>query len=230
MKVIGDPLGYKTFKLNFVLYCGGLLKSIGCKRKRPCQVLRIPVKGRRKILKKISLLVKKASPNDEVFYADEADINLNPKIGPTYMKKGKQLKVVTPGKNVKRYIAGALNARTGKLVHIFGERKNSGLFISLLQATLKAYRKTKTIHLVLDNYIIHESKKAIAFLKKVGSKIKLHFLPPYSSNDNKIEIIWKHMHDHVTRNHKHATIDSLMVDVKFFLDNRIIKALKVSLS
>lgn len=38
------------------------------------------------------------------------------------------------------------------------------------------------------------------------------------------------MHDHVTRNHKHATIDSLMVDVKFFLDNRIIKALKVSLS
>lgn len=130
MKVIGDPLGYKTFKLNFVVYCGGLLKSIGCKRKRPCQVLRIPVKGRRKILKKISLLVKKASPNDEVFYADEADINLNPKIGPTYMKKGKQLKVVTPGKNVKRYIAGALNARTGKLVHIFGERKNSGLFIS----------------------------------------------------------------------------------------------------
>lgn len=128
---------------------------------------------------------------------------------------------MTPGKNVKRYVAGALNARTGKLLHIFGERKNSDLFILLLRVMLKTYRKSTKIYLVLDNYIIHKSKKVNAFLREIESKIKLHFLPPYSPNDNKIEIIWKHMHDHVTRNHKHTTINSV-TDVKFFLDNRLI--------
>ncbi len=94
----------------------GYLKELGCKRKRPGQVLRIPVKGRKKRLEKIGKIVKKASAKEEVFYSDEADIDLNPKFGDTYSKRGHQTKVVTPGKNQKRYIAGALNARTGKIV------------------------------------------------------------------------------------------------------------------
>jgi transposase len=82
------------------------------------------------------------------------------------------------------------------------------------------YKRSKKIHLILDNYIIHKSKKVSSFLKQYGLRIKLHFLPPYSPNNNKIEIIWKHMHGQVTRNHKHVTIGSLMSDVEFFLKNR----------
>jgi hypothetical protein len=41
--------------------------------------------------------------DDEVVpYADEADIHLNPKIGPCGMPRGAQFEVETPGKNVKR--------------------------------------------------------------------------------------------------------------------------------
>jgi len=40
-------------------------------------------------------------------YEDEVDIHLNPKIGLDWMGLGQQKEVVTPGKNVKRYLAGA---------------------------------------------------------------------------------------------------------------------------
>jgi transposase len=56
-------------------------------------------------------------PNDEVvLYVDEVDIHLNPKIGRNYMLRGTQKTVLTPGKNAKRYLAGALCARTGRVV------------------------------------------------------------------------------------------------------------------
>jgi hypothetical protein len=64
-----------------------------------------------------------ASSKEEVFYQDEADVHLNPKIGATYLKRGQQPVVLTPGNNVKRYIFGALNARTAP--GIFPSRSNS---------------------------------------------------------------------------------------------------------
>ncbi len=81
------------------------------------------------------------------------------------------------------------------------------------------YRRCKRIHLILDNYVIHKSKKVMTFLAHAGAKIRLHFLPAYSPNENNIECLWKQMHDHVTRNHKHADVDLLLKDVYFFLDN-----------
>jgi hypothetical protein len=39
---------------------------------------------------------------------------------------------MTPGKNEKRDLAGALGPATGKLLHGLGPRKNNGLFRDLL--------------------------------------------------------------------------------------------------
>jgi hypothetical protein len=47
------------------------------------------------------------------------------------MKRGQQPLVITPGKNQKQYLAGALNARTGSLAYKCGERKNSTLFAGI---------------------------------------------------------------------------------------------------
>jgi hypothetical protein len=41
------------------------------------------------------------------------------------MKQGQQLVVLTPGKNVKRYVFGALNTRTGYVVHGVAPRESS---------------------------------------------------------------------------------------------------------
>ena len=56
-------------------------------------------------------------PDDETaVFEDEVDINTNPKIGSMWMYRGQQAEVETPGNNVKRYLAGSLNWRTGKLL------------------------------------------------------------------------------------------------------------------
>jgi putative transposase len=188
------------------------------RRGRPRVGLRIPVRRRRRILNAIDRLVESADTEDEVFYLDEADIDLNPRIGTTYMRRGKQLVVLTPGKNVKRYVAGALNARTGKVVHVVADRQNSDLFLALVDAVRRAYRRAKRIHLILDNFIIHKSRQTRRHLAPLGGRIVLHFLPPYSPESNVIERLWKQLHDHVTRNHTHRAIEPLMEAVDEFIE------------
>jgi len=196
-----------------------VLKSEGCRRGRPRPALRIPVRGRRQILDSIDELVASANRNAEVFYVDEADMDLNPRIGLTYIKRGQQPLVLTPGKNVKYYIAGALNARTGTVLYRHGPSKNSGLFVDLLRHLNRSYRRSRVIHLIVDNYIIHKSRRTLNALEALGDRIHLHFLPPYSPEHNQIERLWKQLHDNVTRNHRHGTMTSLWDDVVRFLDD-----------
>lgn len=156
-------------------------------------------------------------PADEVaVYEDEVDVHLNPKIGSCWMPKGVQFEIETPGKNKKRYVFGGLNPRTGHLVWITAERKNSCVFIAWLNHLRRVYRRYRIIHVVCDNYIIHKSKKTLRAVEKMGDII-LHFLPPYSPDHNPIEKLWKELHANVTRNHKRKTIERLMEDVEIFL-------------
>jgi len=195
-----------------------VLKREGCRRGRPRPALRIPIRGRRQILDNIERLVARASPCKEVFYVDEADIDLNPRIGLTYIRRGHQPLVLTPGKNVKYYIAGALNVRTGRVLYSHGPKKNSTLFVDMLDVLCRAYRRARNIHIVLDNYIIHKSRYTLEALEAMRGRIQLHFLPPYSPEHNPIEGLWKQLHDNVTRNHRHKTMPSLWCDVVNFLD------------
>lgn len=153
-------------------------------------------------------------------YEDEVDIHLNPKIGLDWMVPGYQKQVLTPGKNVKRYLAGALDAHSGRLLWVEGERKTSALFIGLLNQLLVTYADAPAIHVILDNYRIHASKIVHAALAGFGNRIQLHFLPPYSPDDNKIERLWQDLHANVTRNHTCPDMASLMEEVRYYLRKR----------
>ena len=119
---------------------------------------------------------------------------------------------------MKRYIAGALNARTGKVVPVARERKNSDLFIALVEELRRRYRRALRIHLVLDNSIIHKSRRTLRYLASLGGRGILHFLPPYSPLSNVIERLWKQLHEHVTRNHRHRKIEPFMEAVDAFIE------------
>jgi transposase len=153
-------------------------------------------------------------------YEDEVDIHLNPKIGLDWMVRGQQQEVVTPGKNVKRYLAGALDARSGQILWVEGERKTSAWFIGLLNRLLQTYPAAPVIHVILDNYRIHDSKIVHAGLAGMGSRIQLPFLPPYCPNDNTIERVWQDLHANVTRNHTCPDMVRLMGEVRYDLRKR----------
>jgi hypothetical protein len=59
----------------------------------------------------------------------------------------------------------------------------------------------KAIHVILDNYCIHDSGMAAWALLEAKGRIKLHYLPPYCPKHNKIERLWQDLHANVTRNH-----------------------------
>jgi transposase len=198
------------------------LARIHARRGRPRPVVGCPwskqAKTRR--LNKIHHLIAHLSKGDIVVYEDEVDIDLNPKIGWDWMVRGQQKTVLTPGQNVKRYLAGTLDAATGQMVFVEGERKNSGLFISLLEKVIRVHPKAKVIHVILDNYRIHSSRMVQLAVRGFSGKVVLHFLPPYCPNDNRIERVWEDLHANVTRNHRCSSIKVLMDQVRHWLKRR----------
>ena len=193
-----------------------LLPKLGIfwNRARPTLCIKDPNKTAK--MKAIRRALNNASEQTPVFYVDEVDIDFNPKIGNSWMKKGKQTAIPTPGKNQKRYLAGALNATTGKVVWVDWEKKNSEIFILLLAELRKRYRKAKKITLIADNYIIHKSAMTQCFLKH-NEKFKILFQPVYHPWVNKIELLWKQLHDKITRNHKFSTMNKLLQAVNKFM-------------
>jgi len=165
--------------------------------------------------------LQKDLPHEEVLvYVDEVDIHLNPKIGDDWMLCGQQKEVLTPGKNTKHYLAGALNAETGRLDWVAGPRKTGALFIALIDELLRRYRNKHVIHVVLDNFKIHSSKAVEAANHRWEERVQLHFLPPYCPDHNRIERLWKDLHDNVTRNHTYPTMDELLNNVTHYLAHR----------
>jgi transposase len=196
-----------------------VLASLGARRGRPKPAVRCPWPKRKKAAKlgALTRLLRYVAESEVVLFADEVDIHLNPKIGPDWMLPGQQKKVMTPGKNEKAYVAGALNARDGQLTWVGGTSKTSGLFVALLERLCEAYPHAERIHLIVDNYIIHSSGPTQAALARLG-RVRLHFLPPYCPDANRIERLWQDLHANVTRNHQHAKMGPLCQDVRRYLD------------
>jgi transposase len=172
-------------------------------------------------LNRLHALLASVPRRERVFYEDEVDVHLNPKIGLDWMAEGQQKEVATPGQNEKRYLAGALEVRTRVVTWVGGRRKTSYLFLDLLDELVRRYPQARRLHLILDNYRIHKSDMVLAALRGyLTGKVQLHFLPPYCPEHNKIERVWQDLHANVTRNHTCADMAELMGEVRYYLRKR----------
>ncbi len=197
------------------------LRWICAHRGRPRPVLRCPWSRSRQIrrLRRIRKLIESLPKSEVAVYADEVDVHLNPKIGYDWMLNGQQKEVVTPGQNRKRYLAGAQDVRSGCVQWVSATHKRSGLFINLLRHLRRVYAQARMIHVIVDNYSIHDSRQTRLALAAMPN-VRLHFLPPYSPSFNPIERLWLDLHAEVTRNHRSRTIQELMIDVEHYLRYR----------
>jgi transposase len=162
-------------------------------------------------LGKIRRLLADLPADETAVFQDEVDVNLNPKIGSMWMTRGRQAKVVTPGNNVKRYLAGSLNWRTGKLlVSAPGTQRNAELFVRHLDDLRQRLRCYRHIHVICDNAKFHDCRLVWDYLARWGHRITLHFLPKYAPQTNPIERVWWHLHEEITRNHRCRSIDELL--------------------
>lgn len=180
----------------------------GVEQLPPC-ISRLLIKNEK--LAEIKTALKRCNINHPVFYKDEVDIHLNPKIGADWMHKGHQKRVATPGQNNKRYLADSLHTGTRKVSYAASSSKDSILLLYMLKLLKRQYRRTQTITLIID-----KSKKTQAWIKQ-NPKFILLFQPVYSPWVNKIEQLWQALHETVTRNYQCKSIWKLMERVKYFM-------------
>ena len=183
--------------------------------RRPRPVLRRRDPRREEILQGLRRLLLELPDDETVVFQDEVDLNLNPKIGCMWMPQGEQAEVVTPGDNHKRYLAGSLHWRTGKLLATLGPKRDGTLFTRHLNDLRRRLRRYRKIHLILDNAKFHyQSQPLYEFLGEHSDRFVFHFLPKYAPELNPIERVWWVLHEQITRNHQCQSIEEL-VDLVF---------------
>jgi transposase len=166
-------------------------------------------------LARIRCVSERLGPREALLFADELDLHLLPKVGSQWMPQATPVEVMTPGKNERRYLAGALDLRTGRVHYCLWFRKMTGLFLDLLKVLDRAYpaRRWERIYLLADNGKIHKAA-ALQHWRRQHPRFQLLFLPTYCPGANPIERCFGDRHDKVTRNHRRKRLRDLVQDVR----------------
>jgi transposase len=127
--------------------------------------------------------------NRVVLFEDETELHTNPRIQRCWMPRGQQRRVLTPGKNAKVVVYGAVNRRTDEVVTRVCDRDNSSSFVRFLGQLLRRY-PGRRIYVVVDGDTTHHSEKTKAFVK-TNPRLVLVPLPTFSPVLNEIEKLWR---------------------------------------
>jgi transposase len=192
------------------------LRSSGLVWRRPRPVIRPKDPDRETKLAALRALFRHLPDDETAVFMDEVDVNLNPKVGCQWMQRGRQATVETPGTNEKRYLAGSIHWRTGRVILTEGRRKEgrgAALFCRHLDDLRRAFRHYKVVHVICDNAGFHKpdrSKAVKKYMEEWSGRVVLHYLPTYSPDCNPVERVWWRLHEAVTRNHRCQSMDELL--------------------
>jgi putative transposase len=99
------------------------LRSAGLVWRRPRPTIRPKDPERETKPAALRALLRNLPADETAVFMDEVDVNLNPKVGCQWMRRGEQAAVETPGTNGKRYLAGSIHWRTGRVFVTEGRKK-----------------------------------------------------------------------------------------------------------
>jgi hypothetical protein len=118
----------------------------------------------------------------------EVHLDLLPHLRATWIRKGQRQQVMTPGKNRRATVYGALNMATGAFFYLFAPRC-AAAFIAVLQMLTDAYPGAPVIAVCCDNDNIHHAIKVRHWLA-AHPRLRIFYGATYSSHDNPVERIW----------------------------------------
>jgi transposase len=192
------------------------LRSAGLVWRRPRPVIRPKDPDREAKLRALRALLKGLPDDETAVFMDEVDVNLNPEVGCMWMLRGSQAAIETPGNNEKRYLAGSIHWRTGRVILTPGrpkEGRSAALFCRHLDDLRRAFRHYRVVHVICDNARTHKPDKCKVvrkYLAEWSGRVVVHYLPTYAPECNPIERVWWRLHEAVTRNHRCRSMDELL--------------------
>jgi hypothetical protein len=124
-----------------------------------------------------------------VLAEDETHINLLPWVRAIWIARGRRTQVITPGKNHRRTIFGAMELATGRWCYQICRKAVSATFTAFCEQLLATWPTAPLVAVVCDNTIIHRSKIVQRWLAAHPRILVLHGAR-YSPQDNPVERIW----------------------------------------
>jgi transposase len=165
-------------------------------------------------------LKKNLKPEEAIYFGDGVHPAHQSQAVCGWIKKGVQKTLQTSGKQSRLHFAGALCLTNMKILTEEYETIDADAMIDFLKK-LEGQSKASTIHFILDNARSNKNKKLEEFLKT--SRIKIHYLPPYSPNLNPIERLWKIMREAKTYNRYYESAADFFKEIRGFFAEEIPK-------
>ena len=152
-----------------------------------------------------------------VFF-DITDLHWLPDVGNSYVPRGKQRKVDTPGKeNPWCALLGSLIYPTGEGLYTIHERKRHQEVQAHLELLIQ-WDPDAFWFVVLDNASAHTTELLDSFREQYRHCMEFVFLPTYSPHLNLIERLWKLMRGRMTRNQFYLSLKALCEAVVQWLE------------
>jgi transposase len=153
-----------------------------------------------------------------VLAEDETHLDLLARVRSCWMPTGIRHRIMTPGKNLRRTVHGAVNLATGQVHHHVSVKNVSVVFCYFLQQLLDAYPNATAVAVICDNGGTHLSGITQQWLNE---NPRLHLIKGarYSPQDNPVERIWAAMKHH-TANTAPATMADRIRQTHAFFQHR----------
>ena len=206
-----------TFKISYSI--SGMcfwLKRHNFRYKKPSIVPgKINKDLQEKWVKEYTELKEKLPENETICFGDGVHPTHNVQLAYGWIRKGRRKEICSNTGRQRINITGAVDLIENKLYFQEDKTLNAKSTIDFFKNLEKAYPHKSGVHIFLDNARYYKNKEVKHYLKK--SKIKVHFLPPYSPNLNPIERLWKWMKERVMYNSYYKEFDGFKHAVFGFL-------------
>jgi len=149
-------------------------------------------------LEEYEKLKQSLPPNETICFIDgvHPTHNVQPAYG--WIQKGVRKEIPANSGRSRINISGAVDVINQKVLVQEDQMLNAEATISFFRKIEEAYPEKNKIHVFCDNARYYRNKTVAEYL--MTSKVRLHFLPPYSPNLNPIERLWKWMKERVVYN------------------------------
>lgn len=172
-------------------------------------------------IEEYKLLKDALRPCDELYFVDAVHPEYQSQAVCGWIKKGECKTLQTTGKQKRLHLVGALSIKEMKVMVREYETIDADSMVRFFRDLESSSESKGEIHIILDNAAAHKNHKLVDYLK--NSRIRLHYLPPYSPNLNPIERLWKIFRETTLYNRYFDSCWDFFAAVREFFADRVHK-------
>jgi transposase len=190
------------------------LKENGFVYKQPIKVPgRLSQEKQEAFIETYEVLKTNLSENEEIYFIDAVHPQFQSQAVCGWIKKGEIKTLSTTSDQYRMHFVGAIELKKMEIIAAEYETVNAESVITFFKS-LEANSTASTIHVISDNGPSNKNKRLQEYLKT--SKIKMHYLPPYSPNLNPIERLWKILRERKTYNKCYGKFSDFQIAIRNF--------------